>query len=96
MINLDKLFPTKNDKEKALAYLNQLQKTEGWKILVELLNEDIAKMDDDLRVKQFENVNEVNEIQNKRAYLVILKQLPEKLTDALKEDPLKEPDFEIY
>ena len=96
MINLDQLFPDKNSKESAVAYLDQLLKTEGWKIVVKLLEEDIKRLDDELRLNEFKEISEVKERQNKRASLVILRQLPEKLIEALKEEKPDPPDFDIY
>jgi len=97
--NLDQKFPEKKDKKEAAEYLRILSESKGWQILTDLMEEELQKIDEEMKTTKFnkENIEKLSELQLKFAHLTILKKLPEELMLVLlDEKSIEELTFDIY
>lgn len=97
--NLDQLFPEKKDKREAAEHLRFLADAKGWKILEQLIDEELKAVDIEIKTTKFsaENLNKLSELQMKFAYLNILKKLPKEIASVLlDEKSADEIEFDVY
>jgi len=91
--NLNEIFQTQEDKDQAMTQLKSLANHPGWIFLKErILNVEINIYGENIlelssRIGKMTNVEmeELNGMAKKRAHLIILSALPEKLDQALKD-----------
>ena len=93
---IEKIFPTEEEQKEALGALKSLVATKGWKILEDLLDKDIKKIDNELKTKDFDNLVDLKVAQDKHATRTILKELPRDLIRALQDEPTEKVELDPY
>lgn len=92
----EQLFPSNEEKDEAVESLKKLVKSKGWKELTKLLDFDINNIDNELRTKNFQDVNELKQIQDKRATRQLLKEYPEEIIRTLSRDQSEKVELDPY
>ncbi len=92
----EELFPSDKEKNEAVNSLRTLVRSKGWKVLTKLLDFDINKIDNELRVKEFEDVNELKRMQDSRATRQLLKEYPEEIIRTLSRDQSEKVELDPY
>ncbi len=95
-MNLDKFFPTKKDKNEAKEALKNLINSQGWKVMQELLDFDLKKIDNDLKFKPFDKIEEQRQTQDKYAHLYLLRNYPEDIIKELSDQPTSKVELDPY
>jgi len=86
-MNLQHIFSTDEQRAEAIEHFRGLKGDENWLFLVEkLIKADIEEISDEILDPMKEwKPGEEQDAKRRRAYWIILSQLPEKLIDALSE-----------
>jgi len=86
-MRLNALFPTDESRAEAMEHFQSLKGNESWLFLVEkLIKTDIEKISEEILDPSKEwKPGEEQDAKRRRAYWIILSQLPEKLIEALSE-----------
>ena len=99
-MNLNKLFAGDKEKREAINQLESLAKNPNWIFFsktiiqndIDMLSEEIL----DFRVLDDEGRERENDMKRRRAYMIIMTQLPEKIINALKDNSGDIPEFDPY
>lgn len=96
-MNLSQLFKTEEERNEAINHLTSLSKNPNWKFLVEkIIKPDIENISNEILDTIFKDLEEEKDLKRKRAYWIILSQLPEKMIEALKENKSEVLQFDPY
>lgn len=81
--------------------LEQLVASQGWKIVLEQIEGNVSVLEEQILTKRDAAGKaltdaEVDQLRDKRGYLVELRRMPEKLLTSFKDDPGEEQDFDPY
>jgi hypothetical protein len=93
---LSKQFASDADRINAIAQMRFLQDSEGWRFLVEkILQPDIDEITEEI-LGPIEDFAKEKDLKRKRAYWLILSQLPKKIIEALEEGKDDIVQFDPY
>jgi hypothetical protein len=96
-MNIDKLFPTKDEREQTISSLKTLLNSKGWKVLKKLLDSDLEKLDNELKFREFEDLEEQKRTRDRYADLLLLCNYPEDIIKDLSDSGEPDiPNFDPY
>jgi hypothetical protein len=94
---IDKLFPTKEERDEAVSSLKTLLNSRGWKVLKRLLDSDLEKLDNELKFSDFENLEEQKRVRDKYANILLLSNYPNDIIKDLSDEAdTEKPNFDPY
>ncbi len=96
MIPIEELFPTEEEKVQAKEELAMLKETQGWKVMEKLLDFDIKKLDNDLKTRQYDSLEEQRAAQDMHAVRVLLKDYPNIIIQALSDEQGEKVELDPY
>ncbi len=95
-MNLDDLFPTKEEQISASESLKALVHSNGWKVLTKIIDKDLEKYDNQLKFTDFNNIEEQRAVQKRYADLLLLKEYPGQIVRELTDDNVPELELDPY
>ena len=96
-MNLNKLFPNEKDRKTAMNHLRSLSQNPDWQFMVEkIIKPDIEQLSSEILDTVFDDLEQEKDLKRKRAYYIILSQLPEELVKALEEGKDEVLQFDPY
>lgn len=96
-MNLNTLFKNNKERKEAISHLKTLAMNPDWKFLVkQIIQSDIDQISEEILNTTFDDLSKENEMKRRRAYWIILSQLPDKLAEALEENKEDIMEFDPY